>query len=85
MMGSWERFLDSLATPGGAIFLLLVAVGVFSGTELHILHHGTQFSQTMSATFTNLLSGFAGALLGALTTRSKPPGNGSSSPTPKTP
>jgi len=71
-MKRWNDFLDSLSTGGGAIFALMFFVVLFGFVSLHMMHH-PGYSEQMVTTFTGLLTGFAGALLGALTARSKPP------------
>lgn len=70
-MKGWNDFLDSLATGGGAILALMCFVILFGFVSLHIMWH-KDYSEQMVTTFTGLLTGFAGALLGALTARSKP-------------
>lgn len=81
-MKRWNDFLESLATGGGAIFCLMAFVVLFGCVSLHMLHH-QGYSEQMVTTFTSLLTGFAGALLGALTARSKPP-NGNTAITAET-
>ena len=71
-MKRWNDFLESLSTGGGAILALMTFVVIFGWVSLHIMHH-PNYSEQMVTTFTGLLTGFAGALLGALTARSKPP------------
>ena len=71
-MKRWNDFLESLATGGGAIVSLMFFVIIFGFVSLHIMWH-KEYSEQMVTTFTGLLTGFAGALLGALTARSKPP------------
>lgn len=76
-MKRWNDFLDSMATGGGAILALMFFVVLFGFVSLHVMHH-PGYSEQMVTTFTGLLTGFAGALLGALTARSKPVNGGAS-------
>jgi hypothetical protein len=78
-MDRLEKLLDALATPGGSIALLGIFTLLFAIASVHIMHHGG-YSEQMITTFTGLLTGFAGALLAALSTRSKPPANGPKPP-----
>lgn len=71
-MKRWNDFLDSLSTGGGAIFSLMFFVVLFGFVSIHTMHH-PGYSEQMVTVFTGLLTGFAGALLGALQARSKPP------------
>ena len=64
-MQAWQKFLDSLATKGGNLFVLFVCFGGLLGLLIHVLHHGDagNVSMVVVATF----SGFAGALMATLT------------------
>lgn len=75
-METWQKFLNSISTPGGNLLLLAVFVSTLLGLVLHVLHHGDtgQVQTVILATF----SGFSGALLQALRGRT------SDVPAPKT-
>lgn len=60
----WQDFLDSLSTKGGNILVLFCCVMVFIGVYLHIVHDGTD--ATLQPVAHDLVVGFGGALLGAL-------------------
>src|SRR6202451_4804101 len=64
-MQSWQKFLDSLSTKGGNLFVLFVCFGGLLGLLIHVLHHGDagNVSMVVVATF----SGFSGALMATLT------------------
>jgi hypothetical protein len=64
-MQVWQKFLDSLATKGGNLFVLFVCFGGLLGLLIHVLHHGDtgNVSMVVVATF----SGFSGALMATLT------------------
>jgi hypothetical protein len=70
----WHEFLDSLATVGGNIFILLVlwCVGLFG--VIHVLHHPEANEEARSLVLSSF-SGISGALMFALTQRQKS-GNG---------
>jgi hypothetical protein len=80
-MDSWQKFLNSLGTPGGNLLLLVIFVSCLLGLVLHVLHHGDdgQVTTVILSTF----SGFSGALLQALRGRSSdvPPVSGTTSTT----
>jgi len=59
------NFLNSLATRGGAILILLILSGVSVGVTLHIIHHGED-SSMLAAGLVSTLGNFTGALLLAL-------------------
>lgn len=61
-MDKWNKFLASLSTRGGAIFLtsLICLVGVC--VALHLIHHGEASGPVASGLITTF-NGFAGALL----------------------
>jgi hypothetical protein len=64
-MQSWQKFLDSLSTKGGNLFVLFICFGGLLGLLIHVLHHGDSgnVSMVVVATF----SGFSGALMATLT------------------
>jgi hypothetical protein len=78
-MQSWQKFLDSLATKGGNLFVLLICFAGLLGLLIHVLHHGDSgnVSMVVVATF----SGFSGALMATLTGKDskeqseRPPGS----------
>jgi hypothetical protein len=61
---SWQDFLDSLSTKGGNILVLFCCVMVFIGVYLHIVHDGGDAA--LQPVAHDLVVGFGGALLGAL-------------------
>jgi hypothetical protein len=61
----WTNFLNSLATRGGAIFILMVLSLTGFGITLHIIHHGED-SSMVAAGLVTTLGNFTGALLLAL-------------------
>lgn len=68
MASWWQRFLNSLSTPGGNLFILVVFVGVFFGFLLHALstpNANDKALTVISTTFT----GFSSALLLGLRAR----------------
>jgi hypothetical protein len=68
MMDSWQKFLNSISTPGGNLMLLVLFVASLLGLVLHVLHHGDE-GQVQTVILTTF-SGFSGALLQALRGRS---------------
>jgi hypothetical protein len=64
-MPAWQKFLDSLSTKGGNLFVLLVCFAGLLCLLMHVLHHGDSgnVSMVVVATF----SGFSGALMATLT------------------
>jgi hypothetical protein len=71
-MSRWDNFLDSLNTAGGAIFLLVFLTLLFSAVALYVTYHPvTTPNSSLGSIFSHLLSGVAGALLGALSSRTK--------------
>lgn len=69
MMNAWAKFLDSLGSRGGNIFILLLATGGLFLAAIHMLHHGdkSEIATVILSTF----SGFSGALLNALVSGGK--------------
>lgn len=61
LMKLWNQFLDSLATRGGSIFMLLLCSFLFGAASLKF--NGSALDQTFAA--------FTGALLMALTNAGK--------------
>lgn len=59
------NFFNALATRGGAIFVLIVMVGMDMWITLHLIHYGEDTSM-MAGGLIAMLSGFGGALLLAL-------------------
>jgi len=82
MNGKWQYFLNSLATVGGNLFVLLTMVLILLGLVLYTLHDTNANSQIVTVV-SSTFSGFAGALLAALRGRSTDtnpsPGGGTSS------
>ena len=68
-MSKWDKFLEGLATAGGNLFILVFMVLAFSFALIHIMHHPNEISAQMATTFTNVLTGFVGALGNALMPR----------------
>jgi hypothetical protein len=62
---AWNNFLSTLATRGGAIFILLVLSLTGFGITLHIIHHGESDSMAAAGLITTV-GNFTGALLLAL-------------------
>ena len=64
-MQAWQKFLDSLSTKGGNLFVLFICFAGLLGLLIHVLHHGDtgNVSMVVVATF----SGFSGALMATLT------------------
>jgi hypothetical protein len=86
-MQSWQKFLDSLSTKGGNLFVLFICFAGLLGLLIHVLHHGDtgNVSMVVVATF----SGFSGALMATLTGKDSkeqservPNGNATGAPTP---
>jgi hypothetical protein len=71
MASRWTNFLNSLATRGGAIVILLALSGVWVGVTLHIIHHNED-SSMVAAGLVSTLGNFTGALLLALKGSSEP-------------
>lgn len=63
-MNRWAQFLDSLASRGGNIAILLLATGGLFGACVHLLHHGDK--SEVATVILSTFSGFSGALLNAL-------------------
>jgi hypothetical protein len=64
-MPSWQKFLDSLSTKGGNLFVLLICFAGLLFLLMHVLHHGDTGNITMVVVAT--FSGFSGALMATLT------------------
>jgi uncharacterized membrane protein HdeD (DUF308 family) len=64
-MESWQKFLDSLATRGGNLFVLFVCFAGLLGLMIHVLHRSDSGNVTMVVVST--FSGFSGALMATLT------------------
>jgi hypothetical protein len=64
-MPSWQKFLDSLSTKGGNLFVLLICFAGLLCLLMHVLHHGDSGNITMVVVAT--FSGFSGALMATLT------------------
>lgn len=62
----WHEFLNSLATRGGNIFLLVLICLGLGCLVLHVLHHPQESQQTIAVILTTF-STFTGALMNALT------------------
>jgi hypothetical protein len=71
-MTFWRNFVDSISSRGGSILILLV---ITTALGIMVLRHGQDTGEAASL-IRNSFSGFAGALLMALTTTSKANGNG---------
>jgi cobalamin synthase len=70
----WAEFADTLDSRGGTIALLFVSCVALGAVMLHIMHHGDDGQATSAIIST--FSAFTGALLVALTSRTKANGNG---------
>jgi hypothetical protein len=70
MINAWNKFLDSLSSPGGKLLILALFVASLFVLVIHVLHHADsgQVTTVILATFSN----FSGALLISLTGHSKP-------------
>ena len=89
LIEAWSEWLATLSTSGGAIAALMFFTILFGAVVVRLLH-SPEIDKSLVTTFTNLLMGFAGALLGALSSRSTPKttnGNGSApaNPVPEAP
>jgi len=68
-MDRWERFLNSLTTPGAAILILLgiaISLGI---TTMFVAAHSQVYGPALVEMFSTLLGGFAGVLIRDLTQR----------------
>lgn len=76
MMKAWNDFTDSLNTAGGTVALLFVCTFLLGLCVVHLMHHGDggASASILQTTFAN----FTGALLLALTQKSRN-GNGNGS------
>jgi hypothetical protein len=66
MMHSWKEFLDSLATRGGTVFVLLLLVGGFGIAGTFVGFHAGSESK-LFAYVAGIETGFVSALTLALT------------------
>jgi hypothetical protein len=69
MNGKWQYFLNSLATVGGNLLVLVLFVLLLLGLVLYVLHDTGANAQIVTVVLSTF-SGFAGALLQALRGRS---------------
>jgi hypothetical protein len=75
-MNTWRNLVDSVATRGGSILILLLSTLIMGVLLIHIMHHGD--TGESASLLRNSFAGFSGALLMALTTSAKANGkNGS--------
>ena len=80
-MNNWRNLIDSIASRGGSILILLLSTIVMGIMLVHIMHHGD--SGESASLIRNSFAAFSGALLMALTTTAKANGkNGSGSENP---
>ena len=75
-MNTWRNLVDSVASRGGSILILLVATFSLGAMTMHVMHHGD--SGESASMIRNSFAGFSGALLMALTSTSKANGKGDS-------
>ena len=61
----WTNFLNSLATRGGAIFLLFMINVIGTAVIMHLIHHN-EAAGALGAVITTTFGNFSGALLIAL-------------------
>jgi hypothetical protein len=61
---AWQDFLDSLSTKGGNVFVLFTALVLLMAVYIHVIHDGGD--ATLGPVIHDLVVGFGGALLGAL-------------------
>ena len=84
-MGKWQYFLNSLATVGGNLALLMAIMFIMLGLVVHILHGDGKDNAQVTPVILSTFSGFSGALLGLLRGRvsdTNPlPGGGTTSTT----
>ena len=66
-MEQWQKFLDSLASPGGGIFILVIIGFILTVSMLYVALHSDRYGQLTSTLLSHILSGFTGALLRDLT------------------
>ena len=71
-MNRLDNFFSSLTSAGGSIWLLALFTILLIGINIGLMHYPDSVSASMKTTFANLLMGFAGALLGALSSRADP-------------
>jgi hypothetical protein len=67
------NFFVNLTSAGGSIFLLALFTLLLVVINIALIHFPDAVSASMKTTFANLLMGFSGALLGALSSRADPP------------
>jgi hypothetical protein len=80
-MNAWRDLVDSVASRGGSIVILLLCTVVMGVMLVHIMHHGD--TGESASLIRNSFAAFSGALLMALTTTAKANGkNGSGSENP---
>lgn len=72
LIEAWTAFCESLDTRGGTIALLFLSTSILGLCVLRAEHQG--YSGVVETTFTTTFSGFTGALLLALTGKTKPDG-----------
>lgn len=65
-MKTWQDFLNSLSTRGGAILILMILSLVGFGITLHIIHHTEDGNMMFAAGLITTVGNFTGALLLAL-------------------
>ena len=82
MMRAWKEFLDSLATRGGTILILLVLCVLGAALVLHVMHHDPGNKELLIFA-TGFAGGFTSALTLALTAGTRL-ANGKSQPPPQT-
>ena len=71
-MSRWDSFFASLTSAGGSIWMLAMFTLLLIGINIGLMHYPDAVSASMKTTFANLLMGFSGALLGALSSRADP-------------
>jgi hypothetical protein len=80
-MNVWRDLVDSVASRGGSIIILLLSTLTLGVMLVHVMHHGD--TGESASLIRNSFAGFSGALLMALTTTAKANGkNGSSNENP---
>jgi hypothetical protein len=66
-MDKWERFIASLATPGGTVVILALLSVPLTAVTVFMAYHSDRFGTPAVVGFQSLLASFAGALFGNLT------------------
>ena len=83
-MTRWQQFLDSLASKGGNLFVLVLFVSSLLLLTLHVFHRGYDPNSQAVTVILSTFSSFSGALLAALTGQMggqrRNDGNGSAPP-----